>query len=101
MALTEHTSSATLRSSDSWSDSDSNKESQPDYAAMIRERDPTKTIPPPPTQSRWPEQDFFKVIWVWDLSQEEIDKMRELEAKLYDVTHWKNNPFEVSKSTDM
>ena len=54
-----------------------------------------KLIPPRPTRSHWKEEDFLRVVHVWDLSQEEIYMMRELEAKLYDVTHWKNNPFEV------
>jgi hypothetical protein len=55
----------------------------------------TKIIPPRHSCSHWKEDDFVRVVQVWDLSQEEISMMRELEAKLYDITHWKNNPFEV------
>ena len=72
MAMTDVTTSmSTMPSSDSWSDD--NNSDQPDYAAMIKERDSSKVIPPRPSQSRWQEEDFLKVIWVWDLSQEEID----------------------------
>lgn len=94
LALTEATS-ATFRSSDSWSDQAETPAETEDYLALIKARDSSKHIPPRPSQSRWNEDDFLKVIWVWDLSQDQINKMRELELKLYDVTHWKNNPFEV------
>jgi len=86
---------AMSRSCNSWSDPESEPAPVEDFAAMIQARDSSKHIPPRPDQSRWSEEDFLKVVWVWDLSQDEIDKMRELEVKLYDVTHWKNNPFEV------
>lgn len=54
-----------------------------------------KSIPPRPHRSRWNEDDFQKVVRVWDLSQEEINTMRDLEGKLSDITHWKNSPSEV------
>jgi len=81
------TSSSTLSSSHQSSDSGSDTSSVDYYEKLY--------IPPRPAHSRWNEDDFRKVVRVWELSQDEVNKMRELETKLLDVAHWKNNPFEV------
>ena len=104
LALSTHhsvswsTSSSSDSANDSSNDDDNNnnalQQQQQQQAALLASCS-GKTIPPRPDNSRWTEEDFYKVIRVWDLSQDEINKMRELEEKLSDVTHWKNNPFEV------
>lgn len=102
LAMTAEGSSFAFSSTNhsfSSSDNNSTKSSETEDTAVVNNNSgfavKDVTLPPRPEQSQWSEEDFHKVIRVWDLSPVEITKMRALEDQLSDITHWKNNPFEV------
>ena len=43
----------------------------------------------------WAEEKFKKTIELWDLSDEEINNLKELKEAIKDILHWKNQPNEV------
>ena len=46
-------------------------------------------------EERWSEANFSAMASLWEFTEEEQAKMRQLQQKLSDIDHWKNDPYEV------
>jgi CRAL/TRIO domain len=55
----------------------------------------TNTNTAPSLEERWNEANFNAMAELWSLSENDRARMRDLQQRLQDLDHWKNDPFEV------
>jgi hypothetical protein len=48
-----------------------------------------------PYEERWSTDEVQECVELWSLTKDEHHKLLELKAKIKDIDHWKNDPFEV------
>lgn len=46
-------------------------------------------------KERWTEENFQEMAGLWELTEEDQNKLRQLQQRIADIDHWKNDPFEV------
>lgn len=46
-------------------------------------------------EDRWKEESFQEMAQLWNLSLQDQQKMRQLQERIADINHWKNDPLEV------
>jgi hypothetical protein len=71
--------------------------SSPKVSAAVSGSTTTEPTPLPSVAERWNEANFAEMVRCWKFTADQQAKMKELQHMLGDISHWKNDPFEVAR----